>query len=120
MRTYMAILFIAGSFFNANAQRTFKHYETEQVMLKAGDTIQFNEGSMNGQFVHVYTLWGYVPPVKTPFNGTNSWMVIHQFRRKKVKGEEIVYAIGFLPNMKNVRIYVAIEGAMESKEIRLK
>ncbi len=120
MKVLIISLLLVGCLTRVNAQKKFDHYQTmvEGFELRAGDTIQFLKGSLGGQFVHVYTLWGRTPPTRAAFQGANSKMLIDYFKRKKNRGVEKVYAVSKIPNVKNVLVYTEIESALKSKEIK--
>lgn len=100
------------------AQKKIDQYRTaDGLVLNSGDTIEFLEGSLGGQFVHVFTMWGKTPPVKAAFQGPGTKLIIEYFRMKKK--EDNTYAISKIPNVKNVWVWTDIESALRSREINL-
>lgn len=102
-------------------QKKFKSYQPvgKDYVLQVGDTLHFLEGALGGQFVHVYSLFGKAPPVRAPFQGNGSALLIDHFRRKKNDGVLTVYAVCKVPNVKNMVVYTAIDDALLAKEIKI-
>ena len=115
----MKVAFIALCCFSwlSGVSQKYDQLEIGNFKLYPGDTLHFLQGSRSGQFEHVFTLWHSKPPVKSLFNGANSWLVIDHFKRKKKEGIRIIYAVCYLPNINNVRVYVDVANALKSKEL---
>ena len=120
MKYTLILIVIFSISVTCQAQRKLEFYHFEDDSLMIGDTLLINEGSLGGQYVFIYTIWGGTPPIKLPFEGRDTMIIIDHFRRKKDNGRRIVYVVGYLPNLKNVSVYIEIEGAVKSGEVVLR
>ena len=92
-----------------------------KTTLSKGDTIQFLEGSLGGQFVHVFYMVGKVQKRRATFSGGYyTELIISHFLQKKERGEKKVYAVMGTPNKQKWFVWAEVEEALKEKEIRLK
>jgi len=123
MKVLIISLLLVGCLTRVNAQKKFDYYQTiyEEFELRAGDTIQFLEGSLGGQFVHVFYMVGKVQKRKATFSsGFYTELVIDHFLERKEKGEKKIYAVMGIPNKPKWLVWALLDEALDQKEIKLK
>ena len=116
-------LIIVLTFSFAKAQKKFYQYKKSSgdLVLNAGDTIEFLKGSLGGQFVHVFYMVGKIQKRKATFSsGFYSALIIDYFIGKKEKGEVVTYAVMSIPNKPKWSVWARVNEAINQKEIRLK
>lgn len=105
------------------AQKKISRYQTENgdLVLVEGDTIEFLEGSLGGQFVHVFFMVGKIQKRKATFS-TNYYteLIINHFLQRKEKGKTITYAVMNIPNKPKWFVWARLDEALDNGEIKLK
>lgn len=117
----IGLVVLLGTTVVSHGQKKFSRYQPtgKDYVLEVGDTLHFLEGALGGQFVHVYSLFGKAPPVRAPFQGNGSALLIDHFRRKKDEGVLKTYAVCKVPNVKNVVVYTDVDSALLAEEIKI-
>ncbi len=101
------------------AQKISTYKTMDGKTLQSGDTVQFLEGSLGGQFVHVFFMVGSLQKRKATFSREYySELIISHFINKKKRDE--IYMVMGIPNKSKWFVWAEVEAALKTKEIMVK
>ena len=123
MRKIIALLFMGFLIFDIKAQPRSVEYRSDDRTheLHSGDTICFLNGSLGGQFVHVFYMVGNIQKRKATFSaGFYTELIIDHFQVRKEKGVSRTYAVMNIANKPGWSVWAMLDDALVHKEIKIK